>query len=314
MFASYKYNAGATPANILSDLVALLTGETNTANLSASCDKANSSIFAAYDAAGWTLHDSAAATNRVVLSAPCVDGSTTKYVGLDTNTANTLKIGGAETWNAVAHTGTNIIGTADTTDCAFFTGLNSSYYDTSIGGYLYIHSTVRGLIIVGKTSGAVGGACRAIEFTRSGTLMALGLGYPCWAVSGLHSNGFIHVVARIKNPVSTGDSINEGIYCGIGILCPTYSGHSLGQTAYRNTSEVPIFDSFSILDCAFIAGDSQSGVWALHSYLGKPLLDIRLCLAGADLDEFTVNSKTYVRIGNIPAITSTNHPFWLPKG
>lgn len=39
MNAKYTYVAGATAANILADLVAILTGETNVNNLSASCNK-----------------------------------------------------------------------------------------------------------------------------------------------------------------------------------------------------------------------------------------------------------------------------------
>ena len=42
MFAKYEYAAGSSLANIMSDIVAILTGETVVANLSVACVDANS--------------------------------------------------------------------------------------------------------------------------------------------------------------------------------------------------------------------------------------------------------------------------------
>lgn len=54
MYTKYSYNAGATKENIFSDLKALFTGETNKANLSASCNQATTDIVS-NTAAGWTF-------------------------------------------------------------------------------------------------------------------------------------------------------------------------------------------------------------------------------------------------------------------
>lgn len=56
MYTKYVYNAGATSDNIKNDIIAILTGETNKANLSASCNKSSTDIFSTI-AAGWTSHD-----------------------------------------------------------------------------------------------------------------------------------------------------------------------------------------------------------------------------------------------------------------
>jgi hypothetical protein len=57
MYARYNYTAAATLVNIINDAVAVLTGETNKANLSVGCDQANTFILTTYNVAGWLLHD-----------------------------------------------------------------------------------------------------------------------------------------------------------------------------------------------------------------------------------------------------------------
>jgi hypothetical protein len=76
-----KYASVASPsaANFGADVVAVLTGETNKANLSADCSQTNTSIVDTVHPAGWTVWDSATGTSdEWVLRAPC-DGDASKY-------------------------------------------------------------------------------------------------------------------------------------------------------------------------------------------------------------------------------------------
>jgi len=109
MYARYAYTASASVANVLADLAAIFTGETNKANLSAGCDQSLTEIISIVPA-GWTMHDNAAGTNKVVIKAPfSYNGTLFKYLMLDhsLSTNTRLTFYGYETWDAVAHTGTN---------------------------------------------------------------------------------------------------------------------------------------------------------------------------------------------------------------
>lgn len=53
MYCDYVYVAAANPTQISADIKALLTGETNKANLSASCNQTSTELYTT-DAAGWT--------------------------------------------------------------------------------------------------------------------------------------------------------------------------------------------------------------------------------------------------------------------
>ena len=143
MKAVYQYNAGATAAQILSDVIAILTGETNVNNLSASCNKATTTITATV-AAGWTLHDGAASATSKVIKAPYADDAATfKYAEISIPDNNGVRMYGYETFNATTHTGTNK------------TANSSSHYqvlDITNGGKLYLFSSARFLMICAETN------------------------------------------------------------------------------------------------------------------------------------------------------------------
>ncbi len=175
MYANYAYLTGATQANILADLTALLTGETNKANLSASCDQANTVIVSDI-AAGWTLHDNAAGSNLKVLKAPLVDDAAQyKYLMLDLATSLAVKIYGYESWNATAHTGTNV--TANSTSSYF------QRYQTAEPGVLHVFATARMVVIIGAYGSVVGddnyrGASVYAEGSRLQPWDTVAQGYP----------------------------------------------------------------------------------------------------------------------------------------
>ena len=143
MKAIYQYNAGATAAHILSDLTAIFTGETTVANLSASCNKATTTITSVV-AAGWTLHDGSASSTSKVIKAPYADdGATFKYAEISIPDNNGVRMFGYETFNATAHTGTNK------------TANNSGFYqriDVANSGKLYLYSSARFLMVVAETN------------------------------------------------------------------------------------------------------------------------------------------------------------------
>ncbi len=149
MYAVYKYLNGATAANVLADVVAILTGTTDVNTLSASCDKVNSSIFST-NAAGWEMHDASAGTNSVVLKAAVHDNASQyKYMWLTTNTAGYFGCALYETWNATSHTGTNVCNN-DTSS----TGWQRVNYAFATGGFLYISATARHALFHSLSSGS----------------------------------------------------------------------------------------------------------------------------------------------------------------
>lgn len=75
MYSRYNYTSGATQAQIVADIVAILTGTTSTASLSSGCDTTNSFINTTYNAAGWSLYDQAGyshGTATISIASPAV--------------------------------------------------------------------------------------------------------------------------------------------------------------------------------------------------------------------------------------------------
>ncbi|MBF0341892.1 MAG: hypothetical protein HQL95_13155 [Magnetococcales bacterium] len=176
MNAKYTYVAGATAANILADLVAILTGETNINNLSASCNKPFTTIES-ITAAGWTLHDAAAGTNAKCLKAPLADDATTfKYVVLDTNTAGYVITKVYETWNATTHVGTNLAFNSDVVGY-------QQRVSTTVTGTIYLFATARFMLLASLYSGLWGSSTNAgpsgcFERTRAGAWDTVTAGWP----------------------------------------------------------------------------------------------------------------------------------------
>nr|CRH06554.1 Conserved protein of unknown function [Candidatus Magnetococcus massalia] len=108
MYLDYHYHEGASTSEIRSDLIAVLTGESDPANLSASCDKAKTSLITSVPA-GWSLHDPAVDSYADVIKAPVSDNPTQfKHVSLYLNsTILYLKV--HQDWDATTHTTTNTL-------------------------------------------------------------------------------------------------------------------------------------------------------------------------------------------------------------
>jgi hypothetical protein len=99
MYGKYAWNAGATAANIIADLIALFGGAAvNT--LSAACNQAQSNTAGA--ASPWVAYDAAYG----VVQAPSMVGAGNKQVQLKV-TANLLQMASVEGWNASTHAAVN---------------------------------------------------------------------------------------------------------------------------------------------------------------------------------------------------------------
>ncbi len=183
MFAKYVYTAGATAANILSDLAAILTGETDTANLSVSCDKPNSSILATIPA-GWTLHDAAAGTNARALKAPLADNASAfKFVILDLNTAGYIQTKVYETWDTTSHTGTNLAYGSNVTTA-------SQQFSTTLAGTVYLFASARFLLLFSTVNAVWGsstnsGASGCLERSRACPWDTPAAGWPPFVFTNL---------------------------------------------------------------------------------------------------------------------------------
>jgi len=164
MYTSYVYNTGITAANLLNDVVALLTGETDKNNLSASCNKTLTDINVSARVAGWTIHDASAGTNAKCLKAPIRDNpSQFKYVVIDTNSAGYLMTKLYETWNDVTHTGTNIATDSNSTSY-------SQPWSAAYPGRIEISASIRHMFFYGISNGywgCVGATCPNGIFERT---------------------------------------------------------------------------------------------------------------------------------------------------
>lgn len=164
MRAKYIYNAGASQGNVLSDLIAILTGTTDVNSLSAACNKTTSYITSVV-AAGWTVHDASAGSYQQVIKAPhAKNGALQKYVLVNFVNTGYVNIVGYETWDATGHTGTNATGNT----------VASSYQPINLttGGEISLWASARFIALASWLGGywgdtTNGGVTIAAEYTTS---------------------------------------------------------------------------------------------------------------------------------------------------
>ena len=298
MYAVYNYAAGATQANVLSDIVKLLTGETNKANLSAACVQANTSIISTVSA-GWSVWDAAAGTNIQCLRALNQDGSTYKYYLLQFGSTTAFSAATAETWNAGTHTGTNV------------TSYAANTWDSAGGGYFYIYASQKNIVILPWTSSGYKGIVGSIfEFTREATPAT----YP--TVLLLANTNFCYPGAvncayspRIKNPIGAGDYTST-IYASIGAMTPVsgvlQNSNSSGSAAYRDSTEAVNISAYRFGASFVIPWD---GSFVRGGYLLGLSQDLYVTNnnLSTTLDEIVYNSKNYI------IVPLTNCSILLPK-
>lgn len=105
MYTKYRYNVGATFSEILDDVYLIIGGETNKANLSASCDQSLTEIISAV-ASPWIKYDDVSATQKVLRLEIADDSGVFKYVTLNDVSGIYIRLSAAESWDAGLDTGT----------------------------------------------------------------------------------------------------------------------------------------------------------------------------------------------------------------
>lgn len=306
MYSKYSYNIGATKANILADVVAILTGTTDKALLSAVCDETNTEILTTYDPAGWTVHDATPVqADTVVLKSPCEgDAAQFKYVSVQvTDTpAERIKLQLWDTWDEVtAHTGTNPAG--NTTD-----GYSQRWSSTTIGT-LYICANSGLLYILSQLSGVLGSAtsnfaAMVAEGSRGFNWCDVGEGFmpacifpATGTTSGTPMHGFRIEFSRCK--LVTGgiqSSAKSYLRGGPAVLVPTtdapssypLSSYQQNQNGSRSSIMTPIWAWPGVL---------ENGP-ALDSFTPSKILTFGVSGGtGTWFDTVSLNGIVYVALG-----------------
>jgi hypothetical protein len=260
MYAKYQIASGTNDAtkraNVLNDLILILTGTTDTNSLSAACDKPNSSISAGSVVAGWTTHDTDAGqesgqvTQQVIKAAYSDDASNYKYARLYINSSSQLLLYGYETWTAGSNTGTNALGT----------GVYFNLNTLTAGGIIYLMSSARFLAIQVKTNNIVGngmarlGLLGVFERTRLLPWDTVGLAYPKFilmeATNALYTTSGTYG-CRIKNNVNNDQTVVTLDLNTIGIrngdfISSTYFPAGASAVVYDDAAaaQVPLFPMY----------------------------------------------------------------------
>lgn len=186
MYGVYAFNAGAAPAAVVADLVALATGAA-VADLSAACNKALTTKNGA--ASPWLAHDAAYG----VLRAPCVGGGpdSDKLVRITADTQ--AKLSTMESWDAVLHSAG--------------AGVTSAYavsLQLSAAGSIHYIFTDEAFFLAASDFSVWQDLA---EIKREGPLLA-DAAMPCWV---LHGTGNYSYIPRIKSPTAAGSLTNTSI-------------------------------------------------------------------------------------------------------
>lgn len=193
MYIKYAYVPGATYANMLADIIAIICNNSTFASLSAACDQAASSILANSSTSNWAVYDAAASATSQVVRSLNADGSTYKYLQVDL-TAATITCKAWESWNAGTHAGTNQAASgAAVKSPTLAVSANTS------GGYLYVMATNFYVFLMTPQLNTVN-KVGVVEFSRD--TPSLSSAYPCHAI--YHSLGTVSQNATGSPRVSSG--------------------------------------------------------------------------------------------------------------
>ncbi len=281
MYAVYTYAAATTQANLVADVIKLLTGETNKSNLSSDCVQASTTITSTV-AAGWAVYDSAAGSNEQCIRVLNQDGVTYKYYNFLASSTTVISGKISEAWNAGAHTGTNTSATL------------SSVWSSTGGGVLYIYATAKNIVIQSYSSATfqtLVGMC-LFEMSRD----SIPSGYPCAALLNTANTGFCQgssalTIPRLKSANAAGDTANSTNIAGGPLTVSTNNGSPTTAThVYRTSGEVQTlpFYKLGFGGSAAAAGFHYYGA-AYDVYIGSHT-------NYANLDEIAYNGVIYVAI------------------
>lgn len=320
MYAKLQISGTATAAQVVTDLVAVLTGTTDVNALSAQIVKANSQIIST-DPAGWTLVGDYLTTGKV-LSAPVADNASQyKYVAIFTSgTSVAYQLG--EGYNA----GGKTLTTATASH-----GLISNHGSSAVTfphGYttfdLYITASARhiGFHTLSNSSGNYypGDLCGVFECTRKDIWNTSSSGF-LPAVQTNSAYGLItHGNTNAANHYITGGGpygLNTTRYMSDNVAAPTIISAGKSAMTLPWYSGIPIDSDTSIVTLSVcgmsVTGSSMvtnsTGVkvhglipfghgHSSHRFIGgeiSPVCNIFITTAsfGAAYDTITVNGITY---------------------
>lgn len=233
MYAKYVTTSTSSQAEILSDVVAILTGTITVGSLSASCNQSLTEILTTYNVSGWEMYDNDAGTNVKVLRSACYDTSSQhKYMVVNANTAGFVAFTFCESWNTTTNTGVN-----------FGTSLNQSLristtQSTTI--HLFANASMfLGYSVYGVTAGNTNGyAAFMFEYTRWSPWDTATAGYPNW-ISGPTGYGSMAAIHRYKNQ-SNVDVTTSGATAGPALYGSSYPSKILNAIGQVTAPLVPL--------------------------------------------------------------------------
>jgi len=329
MYAKYVYQAGATQANIIADLVLILTGTTDKTLLSTGPGRAAPNTIAQTDTyinvssktSGWIKHSANfSGTNAVVLRAP-LDVSNVTSVDLGTINQTQYKFCELLSYDTTK-IGLRLCEYATTVNPAVFTNKmlhstqqnNDQTLDLTNGGYLLISATDRHIAMlsfkaaIAPPYGAIYGYNKFTfisERTRISPWDTNAAAYPPVVQAGLYGTGFNSVFSSFWFPRIKGTSADSlAIVCG---YAESVNVPSTLNSAYRavngNTAIFP-YNTTKTMDA------SGNYVHVLHpiyarkdfhevAFLGGEIstfcdMWITTFGFGNSEDEVVVNGNTYV--------------------
>ena len=179
MYAKYVYLNTATLDEITADIGAIFTGETNPANLSASCDTANTEVLTAFSTSPWVeWDDQISASDQYVMRLEMSDDSGVyKYVNLRHNNGDDIAFTVMESWDNVGHTPTNEIPVD-----YIYTGQK---VELSNGGTMHLYASQFALVMMhqdssnifgGQANDDTYGSSMVLECTRDHPSLTTGAG------------------------------------------------------------------------------------------------------------------------------------------
>jgi hypothetical protein len=271
---------------VLSDVVAILTGTTDKDTLSASCDKASTTITSVV-AAGWTVHDSSAGTNAVCIKAPLADNASAyKYVVVDTNTAGSVYTKVYETWSDSTHTGTNL-----TTGSSSSTA--SQRVDYAAGGLLNIGASERYCCLTGTygttygTSNGTYPLTGCYERTRIGPWDTVAKGVPPFLYMVSNGLGTEYAPRLLRYDNTSLTTTNATLKIGtIGLTDLTVRPTTYNIINENNVQVTPMWPMYvsntALMNCPYGNISSLCDIWLLPDSVAAP---------GTT---FTSSGKTYI--------------------
>lgn len=298
MYAVYTHDNSTSQANLVNDIILILTGTTNTASLSADCVTASSSITTTYDSAGWTLYDASAGTNTQVVRALQADGVTYKYVAVNATSTSSLKLTIYESWNSGTHTGTNGV------DSSAITWSSSTQHS------LYIYATQQQIVIGASVSGTFSSPAMALEIDNTpGSFIA---GYPTTFTFNTANDLSQGQGPRIKHPNSTGDLTTTSTLFMTNINSDVNNNYQKGRI-FRNASETVCM---GLLNLMVTAGYNQTNFeyGAYGKLLGKMRVGSCVPTTPVSLDTVVIGSTTYVAIYIETGNSIVGSSIWVPQG